>query len=381
MDQPPLLSVLSKEIVSPDTQNCDNFVETFTLTGIIGEGGSSYVLEAVSNSNILKFGIIAGQRVAIKLCKGDILDIMGCDAYVKEANLLRKITILNRNGICYNFPVYYMYGKCCLFYQKGQFDDIEEKLPGTCNLPYDKKLYEIYKTKEYVVPDLLIHYANTDTPNNNIKKYDKTCLRDIKRLFQLDNFHVLGKKWTLGNFNDNAGIYNFIVGDSDVNCGNYIVMSKINGTSLDKLGSSYILGYDLVFEMMYSNACLIKNYGFVLADRHDDNIMILQSEIPRIYKLGSYYLLFDTEHTYYSIDVQVTTTKSFNNINDLISVSATHLSNSMGEIISFLSKNKYSLDKFMTEVLSQVYKNYLIDKPQVDELMDKDKRIQIAEFK
>lgn len=387
MYKTPPVSVLSKEIVSPNNQRCDNFEDAFSLLRIIGEGGGGYIIEAIANKDI-EVGIKYKQKVAIKLCKGDILDIVGCNEYVKEANIMRKTTLLNSKGICYNFPIYYMYGKCCLFYRKGQFRDIDEKLPESCNLPYDKVEHQLFKTKRYVVPDLLIHYANRDLPDMTVRKtvamYGDTCMKDIKGLFQLDNFQVLGKKWDINPDRPNVDdhhIYDFIVGDSDVNCGNYIVMSLIEGSALDTLGSDYLMDPNLIFDMMYSNACLIKHYGFLIADRHDDNVMIGNIDMPRIYKLGEYYLLFNTSQMYYSIDLQATIDTKFIDIKTLITVGRNHISESMLNIIDTLAKNKYTLDELMIQVLPQVYRNYIITDSEVKQLLAKTPNILIAEYK
>ncbi len=387
MFQPPSSTILKKEITSPD-QQCNVFDQDFQLLGIFGEGGGSYLINAVVNNDIPVLGLYEGQYVAIKLCKGDILDIIGCNEYIKEANLMRIVTVLNREGICYNFPIYYMYGKCCLFYRKEQYNNISNRLPEDCDLPYDKTLQSLYGIREAVVPDLLIHYANTEFSQDLSEKtkanYGSVCLDKIKQLFQLENFQVLGKKWNINLRQpdvDKAEIYNFIVGDSDVNCGNYIVMSKIPGSPLDKLGSGYVLRPDLVFEMMYSNACLIKHYGFVLSDRHDDNVMIADTDIPRIYKLGDYYIYFDTSTMYYSIDLQATTNKQFTSVRDLITIGSNHLSNDMINTLELLSKGDYTLDQFITEVLPVIYKNYIISVEDVYRKMKQDPRIQIAEYK
>ncbi len=379
--KPPSVRVLEKEIINPDSR-CENFDNMFELVGIFGEGGGSYLIEAKSNKNVPSLGMVKNQSVAIKLCKGDILDIVGCNEYIKEANIMRIITMLNAQGICYNFPIYYMYGKCCMFYQKGHFDNIEhrvEKRLEFCDLPYDKITYNLYGTKELVVPDLLLHYANTDIVDTNlIKTYGKPCLEEIKSMFQIDNFKVLGKKWNTGESNNR--IYDFIVGDSDVDCGNYIIMSKIEGLSLDKL-PKYSFGPDLVFEMMYSNACLIKHYGFVLGDRHDDNVIIANPVVPRIYKLGTYYLYFDTRTMYYSIDLQTVTDKKFSNIRDLITVGPNHINDDISKIINVISKSNYTLSNFMTEVIPIIYKNYQIRHDQVNKILSNDPRIRIAEYK
>ena len=384
--KPPSVKILMKEILNPDSKCDKNFDNMFELISIFGEGGGSYLIEAKSNKTVPSLGIVVNQSVAIKLCKGDILDIVGCNEYVKEANIMRKITLLNAHGICYNFPVYYMYGKCCMFYRKGQFNNIENnvktRLSPVCDLPYDKFMYNLYGTKELLVPDLLIHYANDDIDIDNLleteNRYGKTCLNEIKSMFQLDNFKVLGKKW---DSQSNSKIYEFIVGDNDVNCGNYIIMSKIEGLSLDKLGLGYSFGSDLVFEMMYSNACLIKYYGFVLGDRHDDNVIIANPVVPRIYKLGSYYLYFNTRTMYYSIDLQTVTDKKFSNIKDLITVGPNHINNEMKMIINTLYQSNYTLNQFMTEVIPVVYKNYQITHDQVSKILSEDPRIRVAEYK
>ena len=352
----PSLSILEKEILKP-TKDCDRFEETFTLINFFGEGGGSYLISAISEKNISELGIQEDQIVAIKLCKGEILTSVGCDAYIREANLLRLVTILRAKGICYSFPVFYMYGKCCLFYDNSK--NFTE-LPVSCNLPRDSY------TKEITVPDVLIHYANSDDSDKYEKTkalYGKECLKDIKQLFELKNFNVLAKKWS-ADPNKNE-IYDFLLGDKDVNCGNYIVMSKINGTPLNILGPSYQLEPDLIFDMIYSNACLIKHYGFVLADRHDDNVIIGEIDFIRVYKLGSYYVKFNTKRMFYSIDLQATTDVQFTNIRNLISVGSNHLSKEMNDIFLNLSKTKYGLDEFMTEILPNVYKNFLISELEI----------------
>ena len=404
----PSISILEKEIISPD-QQCARFNQDLALLEIFAEGGGSYLIKAISKRAIRPLGIKEGQYVAIKLCKGDILDVVGCNEYVKEANLMRKITLLHAKGICYNFPIYYMYGKCCLFYRSGQYDDISDRLPLECDLPYDKDLYRIYGLKEAVVPDLLIHYANTDMPPNTVLKteanYGKPCLYKIKSLFQLDNFSLVGEKWDIDMDQpdiDKAEIYNFIVGDSDVNCGNYIVMSIIEGSSLDKLnhpshsnhpshpshsshpsneGQYYKFGMDLFFEMMYSNACLIKHYGFVLSDRHDDNVVIGDIDIPRVYKLGNKYLMFNTSTMYYSIDLQATTNKQFRTVRDLVTVGPNHLTTDILDLMTSLEKDNYTLDQFMINILPIIYQNYIISAADVYRIMERDPRIKVAEYK
>lgn len=379
----PPLKFLEIEIHSTDN-DCQLFNNLFTFTTLIGRGGGSYVFGCNVNYTEPKFHLEKDQKIVLKLCD-PILDVVGCDQMISEANNLRKISILNAKNICYNFPSFYIYGKCCLFIDTDEGD--KTKPPDQCAL--EKRDYYGY----IIVPDILYYYANSEIPDLHIdrltEQYGFSCLINARTQLKVNNFSLLESMYP---FSENSYISNkiheFLIDNIGIGCPNYIVMSQIPGKNLAQFISNasdpHIIDYSLFFEMIYANACTIKHYNFILADQHDDNIMIADVKIPRVYKLGNVYIMFNTPNMLFYIDTQATKTFEYTNnpikLTQLYTTNPSYATDEIQNIITWLKNNPFQLDHFMTNILPNIYSKFIITKSQLEYLLLHNKNIRVATY-
>lgn len=339
---------------------CPNFEDKYHLQRIIAEGGSSFIIEGYLNSD-------SQSPIVFKLCKGYMGNI-ACNLFSREANVIRDLTVLRQDHICYNFPIFYDFGSCCLFLTPTQFDRIS-------NLGI-------------TITDALWYYANVHTTipdflyTGLMQKYTPDVLLSIKDSLKIKNFKVLESRWPLNpNSLTQNNIYDFLEDDISVGCGNYIVINRIYGKNLAESGLS-MLDLSLIFDMIYANACTIKYYNFVISDVHDDNIMISPIDHPRIYEIGGIYYMFNTSSTLIYIDFQATsdvfeTSPSGFSHRHLYTTSDRYFP---PEIVTVLRQSSPNLDTFMYSVLPSLFSQFVISSTYVKQLLIKYPQLQIAHY-
>lgn len=369
---------LSNNLTYPDVK-CDDFDRLFSLDKLIGRGGGSYVFRAITNYDDDVKYLKKGQNVVVKVCD-PILTEIGCNEMIKEANNLRIISLLNARGICYNFPVFYSFGKCCLFFNKNRV--IEG--PESCNLQEKNWL------GESIIPDILYFFSNNMISSDYIEilklNYTSDCLFEIRKNLKLKNFHILADMWPLNHDSfTSSKIHEFLSDIVDVNCPNYIIMSYIPGEDLSKISKTTpVIDAALFFEMMYANACLIKYQNLILADQHDDNIMIGKVNMPRIYQLGDKYIYFNTSTMLFYIDAQVTKTfpytKNSINITRLFTTSPANATKDVQEIITWLRDNPLSLDNFILNYLPTILSSNVISREMANDILLHNPNIRVANY-
>ena len=137
--------------------------------------------------------------------------------------------------------------------------------------------------------------------------------------------------------------------------------------------------------MVYANACLIKKYGFLFSDRHDDNIIIANVNFPRIYKLGTYYVYFDTPHMFFMIDAQVTVDiRDVNGSKRQTSLITTKshgiFTDDVKPFIEWIKRNNSTLDNLILHILPQMYKKHLISQDEAKNILVSNPNVKLASY-
>lgn len=333
-----------------------------TPLGIIGEGGSAYIIEAVVNYDYKEFK--REQRLVFKHCMG-YLTKSACDLFIDEAKVLNNLRInLIDKGICNNFPIYYGYYMGCLFGGIEILKDIINNVPQIiCHINKNSKLYEI--------PDILFYYANypemgIELYNELIKRYSVDCLLAIRDKLKVPNFNVIANIFRLTEESyDSNEIYNFLAEELQVDCSPNIVMSKINGFDLSS-NTNFLLTDGLIFEMIYTNACLIKFNGEIFRDINLGNIIIELYPYPRIYKINSTYYMFTDGYRLVIIDAQITAKAK--NTRDLLGSTPARIPSNKFFIITQISSVP-TVDKVMLHLMPKLFQSYIVTEKYVKEIM------------
>jgi hypothetical protein len=252
---------------------------------VIGTGGSAYIIESIVNYDDL----VRGQHVVLKHCIG-YLTKMACDLFINEANILKdlKENLIKKN-ICNNFPVYYSYFTGCLF---GSVNTLRDILSHGDN-----------------ISDALFYYSNKPELGFDLyqllrNKYSADYLINIRDKLKIQNFDVIESLYPLNSSTyESSDIIDFLSDELDVECSPNIVMSKINGYDLNSL-SNFKFTDGLLFEIIYTNACLIKFNGKIFRDNNLSNIMIETYPYPKIYKVKDLYYMFSDGYRLLIIDVK-----------------------------------------------------------------------------
>lgn len=257
------------------------------LLGVINKGGSSYIIEGevIGNTKELK----RGQRVVLKHCMG-FLELIGCNEFSTEANNLRnlKINLVDQHK-CANFPIYYGYTNECLF---GSLEQLEQII------------------KQVRISDLFFYYANDSELGHHVyeqllTRYSVDEILNIRNLLEIPNFAVIASLFPLTEKSAfSFKIQNFIEDEVEVRCSPNIIISTINGTSLQD-DPHLIIDKELLFELVYTNASLINYNGKVFGDTNLGNIMIETVVLPRLYKVHSTYYCLTGHQRLVIIDAQV----------------------------------------------------------------------------
>jgi hypothetical protein len=323
---------------------CQKFNSLFTLTSLIGRGGGSYVIKAKVNYDNGKYNLIKDSSVVIKLCDAEILEELGCKAYIHEVNNLEKLNMLQDEKHCGNFPYFHLFGNCCLFTNK-EYDDF--------------------------VPDILFYYANIKSPlPEDYQEYIINHLNlnkvvDSKSSLSIKHFNIISQMFPLTSTSlSENNIQEFLNSDKELNCSNYIVMSYVDGEDLSK--SHQMLTRSLIFEMLYTNACLVKYLDILLSDIHSDNIIIGYHNEPRIYRIFDIYIYIENSLMFNYIDVQAT--QDFKFTDDYIPVGRLnrlgngrlYLDDDSLNIIESISSLTVPLDTFMYDIIPNIFSDYVI---------------------
>lgn len=287
---------IEKKIGMGSGKHCSNFENDFELTGFMGEGGSAYILGGTVNVNLPMYNLQKGEQIAIKLCK-PFLTIEGCNALIDEVNNLTSLTELRTQQRCYNYPIFYMYRKCCLFVS-GHKRDAILKIWET-NTLYNAYFLHANTSPLSKIPQRLANFIT--------KNIDPETFNKIRPHLKLNNFKVLTKMLQNGVKYESDSIVNFIDDESDMECANFIVLNKIHGSNLDqikKITPTFKFDSGLTFDLVYGYIAAAKYANITLLDNHDDNIMITELDVPRAYKIGKTYMKFPPGLTLTYIDAQ-----------------------------------------------------------------------------
>ena len=125
----------------------------------------------------------------VKLCDAEILEATGCAAFVYEANNLRRVTELAKRNQCFNFPVFYIYGKCCLFCNMNKYDITRLELICDSNIP-DIFVLLCQSTRYAGVPR---HYRVL------LQAFSNDCLLKSRETLKLKNFKVIKELFPLSD--------------------------------------------------------------------------------------------------------------------------------------------------------------------------------------
>lgn len=329
---------------------------------IIGKGGSAYIIEAVVNYDY--HDLYRGQRVIFKHCIA-FLTKAACDLFIKEATILRNLrTNLADTGICNNFPLYYGYITDCLFGSVEELDAIANEIPeSVCKITGSPGFYE--------VPDDLFYYANKPELGMQLytelrSRYSSDCLLAIRDKLKVANFDVIASIFPLASESgESSEIYNFLVEELDIQCAPNIVMSKIEGFDLAS-ETTFMLTDGLIFEMIYTNACLIRFNGEVFRDINLGNIMIETYPYPRIYRIGSTHYMFLEGHRLVIIDAQVTAPAQ--TTRDLLGSIPSRVPSEKASIITGVA-SAATVDDVMRQVMPVAFAKFIVTEEYVKEIL------------
>ena len=211
---------------------------------IIGKGGGSSVIESQffsKNCNNTLFEFFPEYSFVIKLCNSELLGQLSCKHLSNEIRNILKYSLLRAYNICINFLFCIGYGvNCCLLVPS------EEKHKS----PEDLTNFKLMNQLGYDVEDYLDAQKNGE------------------------------------------------------GCDTFIFMNKINGKSLDKISSNYILNERQTFEYVYALLCSVVFFKFIPADIHDDNLMVNKTKKRMIVKIEDKYIFFKNTTSIVLIDYQ-----------------------------------------------------------------------------
>jgi len=328
-----------------------------TLNKIITQGGSSYIIEGIVNYNTKD--LKRGQVVIIKHCMG-FLGHYACSLFRKEADVLKDLRKnLIEPGICNNFPIYYDYNTDCLF---GDITTLTQIVSLRCLAPPDKCDLSLSK-----IPDILFQYANDPSLSLELyprlrEVYEADYLLKIRDQLIIPNYSLLSILNSSNTF-DTYNIQEFLIDELEAQCSPNIMMSKINGFDLSS-DLLFMLDDGLIFDILYTNACLIRYNGNVFRDNNLSNIMIETYPQLRIYKIKERNYLFKEPHRSVIIDCQVTGPAT--STRDLLGTAISRISNN--KLITAIN-NKNTIDDVLNIVLPEYYAQSLITDDYVKEIM------------
>lgn len=236
-----LLSISKNEMYNA----CNIIPNCFILNRLIGRGGGSYVIEArykdvnIRNANNL-FPVNPNDIFVMKLCDISLLGSDACKGFGIEANHLLLYSKLFSYRICETFNYMIGYGvNCCVLINQFEREPI---ITDMTKLQNYNILQKIFKT------------------NYNIKEY-----------------------------------YDDIVED-DNSCDSFLLMNYVKGTDL-KYEKGKKISHRQLFELVYGYLCSCYFFGFIPADRHDDNFMECNTDFLLMVTIGQHRLIFPTEQS------------------------------------------------------------------------------------
>lgn len=334
-----------------------------THLGVIDEGGSSYIIESEINAN---YGELKkNQKVVLKHCIA-FLTKYACDLFKNEANYLKKLKELYINKICGNFPIFYGYYQKCLF---GEIE-IMEKI----NLVKNKYNFD------FGIPNGLFYFSNL--PNVTIEyyeslrnKYEIEQLKFFKENLKIKNFQVIQSLFQ-NKSHDGTEIYNFLEEEFDIGCSPNIIISYIQGFNLLKK-ETFKIDDGMLFDLLYTNACLIYFNNQVFSDDNLSNIMVEYSDTPRIYEINNIFYYFKVPKLFI-IDVQVT--KIATSVKDLYGKISARSNLEQKKFLSQIDKKETIYD-VLTDLFPIYFSNYIISKEFSEDLLLFNSEIELWKIK
>jgi len=362
---------IEKKIGMGDKIHCSNFERDFELTGFIGEGGTAIVLDGKVNVNLPMYKLQKGEQIAIKWCK-PFLSLEGCNALINEVNNLTSLTELRIKKRCYNYPIFYMYRKCCLFVSGDKRATIL-KLKDTLHPLYNAYFLHANTPDIKKIPDRLANFI--------IKKDTNKVFTGIRDKLKLNNFKVLKTMAKNSGTYENDSIFEFIEDEADLDCANFIVLNKIHGSNMEQMTADnpkFKLDSGLIFDLVYGYIAAAKYGKITLDDIHLDNIMISTLNVPRAYKIGKTYIKFEPSSTLTYIDAQV--------VNEYTSMELSKF-NIRGIYTyipdSYFKKELYSRVRHVDDIASLLvtyFNEFVITENEYDTLLIKYPQMKLAEF-
>lgn len=329
------------------------------LEKVINKGGSAYIIEATTVSATKDLD--RGDKVVLKHCMG-YLGSEACDAFIEEANNLEDLKVnLVETGKCSNFPIFYGYTNECLF--------------GSL-----KKLNKILNNQK--ISDLLFYYSNYPDMAREAYSFlheeytDEFILKNRKSL-RIPNFGVIASLYPLPEeYTSTFEIKSFLEDEFEVGCSTNIIMSSIDGFSLQD-EPSFRITKDLLFELVYTNASIINYNGQVFGDNNLGNIMVENYPYPRIYKVGATFYYFPPGQRLLIIDAQ--TLVNSRGVRDLTGRITSRCNQETVKIVEEIHDTK-SIAMVMEDVLYSNYKEHIISEQEVKKVLVLYPKIQVWSY-
>lgn len=317
------------------------------LKRVLNKGGSSYIIEGniIRNYKDLK----RGQSVILKHCMG-FLSIEACNEFTKEARILENLkeNLVNK-GKCNNFPIYYGYLTECIF---GSLDQLET----------------ISKHSE--LTDLLFYYCNKpelgiELYDILITQYDLDFILDVRNFLVIPNFDTIASLYPLNERSiKSTKIQSFLEDEAEVMCSPNIIMSKIEGQSLQD-DPLTVIDKSLLFDLIYTNMSLVNYNGHIFKDNNLGNIMIEDISYPKIYKVNSIYYTFSGRRLVI-IDAQVTAQAT--RTRDLVNNIGVRCDEEANRIVEQI-KAQNTIDDVINHILPEYFSENIISQDDVKLLL------------
>jgi hypothetical protein len=302
---------VTEKSINIDTEVSEKLETGFLITDFLGCGGGSIVVKAKITEKNDEIGLYTGVEIAIKLCN-PYMSLIGCNEMKKEIINTQSFSSLNYKKICYNYPITYGFFHRCIFFEKEEVNFIIKYMEENeikegkdafiiyCTTPSNLSINDNiikYLTEEYKDNDFLIKSKNILPKSNN-----SYGLYILSKLSDKDNEDIDWKNQTL--------LYDYLEMLQDLKCDMFIAMQYLNGKDLSQLSSDYYnknfkykLTDTLFFECLYSIFCPIKTLGITPIDIQPSNVMIVNTDNPRIYLYKETYYVI-TGKMFYFIDFQ-----------------------------------------------------------------------------
>lgn len=299
-------------------------MSNFYIDSFIGKGGSSLVFKAKVMKDEEELYI--NQDVVVKLCDSPLITGEFCiSSFLNEYTNINLFSYLNKNNICYNYPLVYGYFHECLFFSFSQIEEIisyvllEENKEKIGESKDAFIIYCLARDKTKLPNSLLSFIKHNIQPEFLFKSDQKLPKCNINGLLGISlRSNVDENKENKDNEEIWEGLnelYDYILTEKEVGCSIFLLLQYIEGNSLNKFVNFYFSDV-LFFEYMYSIFCSISTLKNIQGDIHDDNVMISpnKTELLRIYSYRNKYYIVDDSFLFYWIDFNVIVEKHDKNL-------------------------------------------------------------------